>query len=700
MKTPSMHSFVSAVLFAAALAVALPSQQSKGRTIALVVGIDHYAQPATGVGVPDLAGCRNDVGLVSEALQTRFGCEAADIETLVDDQATHAAIVRALYELLVERADATTTVVFWFSGHGSLIPDSSGRDDAERFHEQQGAYDSTLLAYDSRSVAAGGSFDIADDELFSLFLASKAKEIVFVSDCCHSGGVLRGGDDRAGVREGERGTEPLDRQRVYALWPDREAAPLRDDDEPFELRGFVHVAACSSIEEAGELTRAGRSHGTLTWYLTRELLRCDAAASWTEVVDGVRANAAGKGTRKNQTVQLDTDYAGAVFGGRARPAPAGFSVLPYGDAAFAVEGGRVHGIGKNATFRLEDYAGKQHGELVASRVRTTSTVAKWAGSKRPLPKIALRAVPVSWGEDAPLLRVAIGDGVPQDLLAPFAFVEVVAASDTPDYVVERRGDALGLRSVDDSYSYAVSADRDELERQLVAELKWRSLWHAPTRPGRYSLSIRMRKPTAAELACENAARRRAAIDKGEQPTTYPPVEQLRAPGRGAPSGYLIGADCWRASSGLAGGRLLALEVENRSKQPVHVVLIAITQTREVSVLDDGRNTLLAPGQTMTKTDVFVARSKSWGEQRGPMIDRYLAIATPRPADFRAFATAEPPSLTRGEQDLPPFLAEALYRTRTRGDGRAAWGVGYCDLHLVSPARFAAAATRLAPAVGR
>src|SRR5258706_5657500 len=109
--------------------------------MALLVGVEHYA-PGTPASVPTLGGCRADVLGVRDTLVARFGFAPEDVRVLLDEQATHEAIVRAWREWLIGRAGPETEVVFWYSGHGARIPDASGVKGAER-----GQTDNTILAY-------------------------------------------------------------------------------------------------------------------------------------------------------------------------------------------------------------------------------------------------------------------------------------------------------------------------------------------------------------------------------------------------------------------------------------------------------------------------------------------------------------------------------------------------------------------------
>lgn len=89
--------------------------QSKGRKLALLVGIDRYGTKNV------LQGCKTDVELQQELLIHRFGFNPQDIFVLTDEKATRENIEAAFAEYLLPQAKAGDNVVFHFSGCGSKV---------------------------------------------------------------------------------------------------------------------------------------------------------------------------------------------------------------------------------------------------------------------------------------------------------------------------------------------------------------------------------------------------------------------------------------------------------------------------------------------------------------------------------------------------------------------------------------------------
>ncbi|MBL9078207.1 MAG: caspase family protein [Planctomycetes bacterium] len=662
----------AAVLWAPASRVeAAPTGAARGATagepaaLALLVGIPVYAPSGRDDDFQPLAGPANDVARAERLLRERFGFTDDQIVTLVGPAATHAAIVGAFHRHLIARAGPSTRVVFWFSGHGSRVPDAARRDDSARGAGEQ-PFDETLVAWDSRQVDPDGGHDVTDDELHSLLAALRSQDVVVVTDCCHSGGVLRGGAVQPGVREVRAGSKALRRERVAAFWP--ADVMLRDDGDHADLPAVVQLAACGAQQQAGELAVGDSVFGTMTWFLTQALAEADAQTSWAEVAADVRARVAGLGTTPDQRVQIDGAGDRAVFGGTGRPVPKGYQVDVRGSRSFVVGAGALHGVAAGAEFDLLDLDGKPAGVARADRVHTTFCIADWAGTgARPVG--ALRAVPRTLGTGQPRLLVAI-DGLDGELLdgSPVA---TAVPPEQAEYTLRALDGGYGLFLRDGRCVRHCGADADALRAELIQEQRYRTLWQGVAMPGRFRLRVRA-EPVPAELA---AARGRAAA-------LLAPVE---GEGVGA-VGTVVGADVLPKTG--PGGGLVQIVVTNLEQQDLHIALVSATESREVNVLY-GRTpeNVVRAGASITKL-VLLGPSAGWPTDQ-PMADRYVAIATARYADFTPFESAATVGPTRGgEPARPPFLEAALGGTRTRGDtDDPAWGIATCDLQLVTPPVF-------------
>lgn len=145
---------------------------------ALCIGINNY--PGTHM---DLQGCVNDAQDWAATLAAR----GLKTTTLVDGQATKAAMVAAMADLIGKGAKGDTLVIT-YSGHGTYQPDENG--------DETDGLDEALCPYDLQTKGEA----LTDDEIHALFAARKAGvKLVLISDSCHSGTVTRAAAAPAGA---------------------------------------------------------------------------------------------------------------------------------------------------------------------------------------------------------------------------------------------------------------------------------------------------------------------------------------------------------------------------------------------------------------------------------------------------------------------------------------------------------------------
>lgn len=141
---------------------------------ALLVGINDYAP--CGAGGPDLNGCVNDVRDMATTLRDLGIVPAlpANMHIITDCRATRAAILNEL-GWLVNGAKKGDLLVFYYSGHGSQMPDMTG--------EEMDRKDETICPHD---FATAGM--IKDDDLRAIFSGIAAGvNLEVILDSCHSG---------------------------------------------------------------------------------------------------------------------------------------------------------------------------------------------------------------------------------------------------------------------------------------------------------------------------------------------------------------------------------------------------------------------------------------------------------------------------------------------------------------------------------
>jgi hypothetical protein len=164
-----------AVHDAGAMPVHLASRDDR---FALLVGISDYPGEEYDLG----GGPLNDVMLMKDLLVNTFGFAEENILTLTDEAATKANIARAFRTHLAQ-AGSDGVAVFYFSGHGTQVPNEEGGDTE---------LDSLDEAVVTRGSAPESVALIRDDELGSLVEWLGNSRALVLLDNCYSGTGTRG----------------------------------------------------------------------------------------------------------------------------------------------------------------------------------------------------------------------------------------------------------------------------------------------------------------------------------------------------------------------------------------------------------------------------------------------------------------------------------------------------------------------------
>ena len=259
--------FLAALTLASAASHEASQEHNK---LALLIGIDDYEN------VSDLDGCVNDVGNIKSLLRDKFGFEEKNIVTLVNEQATHKAILDTFQQHLIAQAKQGDIVVFHYSGHGSQMRDADG-DEADGFDE-------TIVPQDSRKP---GVFDIPDDSINGLLrlLADKTENITFIFDSCNSGTVARAAGKVRTVKKDERPPPPPDSFAVRA----RGTADGEHGWRPEDAK-YVLLSGCRSDQLSHEYSADGRANGVFTYFFAKEVRAAKGNLTYQDVMDKVAGN--------------------------------------------------------------------------------------------------------------------------------------------------------------------------------------------------------------------------------------------------------------------------------------------------------------------------------------------------------------------------------------------------------------------------
>lgn len=176
-----------------------------------------------------------DVAYVVEMLH---GVGFTDIVTLVNSQATKAAMVAA-FEELAGRCHKGDIVYIHYSGHGQLMTDING-DEQFKWSGNHAQWDEAWIPYDAYMQYGAndkGEKHLCDDEVATLLLGIRRKignsgELMVVVDACHSG------DATCGEMPPQRGID------VKFNIPRKANEPV---DEPADEQ-WLTVSACKPFQ--------------------------------------------------------------------------------------------------------------------------------------------------------------------------------------------------------------------------------------------------------------------------------------------------------------------------------------------------------------------------------------------------------------------------------------------------------------------
>lgn len=642
---------------------------------ALLVGIGHYPRDA---GLEDLPGAAGDVQRMKEVLTERFGFREEDCRTLIEDQATHAAIVQAFRDFLIQRSGPRTYAVFYFSGHGSRIPDESGLRTAE-----PDGFDSTFVAYDSRSGEADGAHDLTDDELRSLLskLVERTPNVLVVTDACHSGGAVRGYLPKKAAPPGRKASN---REWVLGFWPPD--VPLADDsDEPLPGDRYLHIAACRRDEDAFEMkVKDGDEivhRGVLTYFLARRLEQARPKDSWRLVIDDCKMQVA---THVPQTVTNAGAADRGLFGGDFREAIGFRARLDRKEEEVIVEAGTLHGLRVGSQLEIRDPLGERKlGSIDVRQLDPLFARGPWRERPEQIPAGGLRAIERTRTAGMPPLRVQVTDQELAKALATSQRIEIAGKGELADYELVRSGEGKlsfrtneGLPIGGTLPSIGEPGWKEKMEEIFQQELSWLSLRALPLERGALPVKIVLREPTAEDLR------------RPKDPAGYmrPKVLDAGSPREPRATDELVVVGGFKDAAPVP---MAVLDLTNPHNVDLYVTVISLAEDRgrePICFLGRESNVPLPAGEsTSLLTGIVIPRE--WPLKR-PMRDRYVVIATRQPADFTMFRRES--SMRGDEKPLPPLLRLAIEQADTmRGDSPVAvdthgWGVSAVDLLVQRP----------------
>lgn len=253
---------------------------------ALLVGISDYGNAMEDPNKWANISGANDVLLLSPL----FSEQGYTVTSLVDSQATHAGITKALSELAKESKKGDLVYIH-FSMHGQPFEDLNGDEDD--------GWDEALIPVDAQMLYSEGVYDgknhLLDDELEVYFNDIRSKigsegHLYVILDACHSGTASRGDDDHI------RGTREGFTRSGKDYTPDR----TQETNDYFTVAStkgqspITFIEACRSYQVNREVrdVETNTWYGSLSFYIAQSMKDNKVVGSdeWIEAIKTGMAN--------------------------------------------------------------------------------------------------------------------------------------------------------------------------------------------------------------------------------------------------------------------------------------------------------------------------------------------------------------------------------------------------------------------------
>jgi hypothetical protein len=358
---------VGACLFTCRLS---PTQEtSTPSKYALLIGIDKYQHPAKDIRVPDagvprigrdepaltypdLEGPANDIKSVQGVLITKFHfpSDPDHMKVLLDDQATHDAIIKALQTYMVDLPRTKDIVVLYVSSHGSLRIYGKNQGEGELFNllgdlRDQRHAENTLVPYDWNE----GVDDIFSRDLRHFFreAVDKGIHVTAIFDACHSGDLGRG------LMKGKRVPREFDfdpREMPPNPYAQEERTTLPQNDP---VTPVLILSAAQKDQLAIDDQTQDPAHGVFTAALVEALNALPTNRPVADIFDRLRVSMELAPNSIHQQPEMDTSSerrGQPIFGGEAASGPTTATVVSVVPEGVLLDTGIVADIGPGSLF--------------------------------------------------------------------------------------------------------------------------------------------------------------------------------------------------------------------------------------------------------------------------------------------------------------------------------------------------------------
>lgn len=209
---------------------------------AVIIGINNYQHPR----IRDLHYSEPDALYLKDIMIKYARYKAENVQVLLGEKATYLNIKDKIY-WLGDQAGPDDEVFFYFSGHGTRVEDRDG-------NEEDGM-DEAFCPYET-DISRPSSV-ILDDDIGHWFRRIRAKQVLVVLDCCHSGGAA----GRSLTDDGSRGLEMAGESQSRSMIDNVDDPYARD----LTLDNKFVITASDAHEKSYE--NPDLEHGVFTYYV-------------------------------------------------------------------------------------------------------------------------------------------------------------------------------------------------------------------------------------------------------------------------------------------------------------------------------------------------------------------------------------------------------------------------------------------------
>lgn len=265
---------------------------------ALLIGISDYGNTDEDPNKWANISGANDVFLLTPL----FNEQGFNVTSLVDAQATHAGITKALKKL-VKNSKKGDVVYIHFSMHGQPYEDLNG--------DEEDGWDEALIPVDAEMLYAEGVYEgknhLLDDELEVYFNDIRSKlgsegQLIVILDACHSGTASRGDDDHIrGTREGfTRSGKDYTPDRTQET-NDYFTVATTQNQSP-----VMFIEACRSYQVNREVRDVDTNtwYGSLSYYIAQSMKDNKTVGS-DEWIDAIKTGMANNRRLRKQNVVIE-----------------------------------------------------------------------------------------------------------------------------------------------------------------------------------------------------------------------------------------------------------------------------------------------------------------------------------------------------------------------------------------------------------